>query len=146
MLDDLLTQKTIQVSDRNDLTWQEAIKIAAQPLVDNQSIEESYVNSMIDIANQDGPYFNIGDHVALAHARPEAGSHQIALSLLKTNHDVDLLTKDHPVSLWFVLSAIDSDSHLKVIQGLMQLLMDKDKLQQLMDASDVATIQNIIQA
>lgn len=144
MLDELLTKDTIQISDQSDLSWQDAIKQAAQPLVENDSIAPEYIDAMIKIVNEQGPYFNIGDHIALAHARPEAGSHRISLSLLKTTHDVNLINEDHPVSLWFVLAATDSQSHLKVIQGLMQLLTDNVKLQELLAAKDVTEIQKII--
>ncbi|WP_137598012.1 PTS sugar transporter subunit IIA [Paucilactobacillus kaifaensis] len=144
MLDELLTKDTIQIYKQPDLSWQEAIRKAAQPLIENGSIGPEYVNAMIEIANEQGPYFNIGDHIALAHARPEAGSHKISLSLLKTTHDVNLINEDHPVSLWFVLAATDSQSHLEVIQGLMQLLTDNDKLQKLLTATDVTEIQKVI--
>jgi PTS system ascorbate-specific IIA component len=144
MLDELLTAETVQISDRTDLTWQDAITLSAKPLVENKSIETSYVDAMIEIATKQGPYFNIGDHIALAHARPEAGSNGISLSLLKTTHDVNLISDDHPVSLWFVLAAKDNESHLEVIQGLMQLLTDTDKLQALLNAQDVGSIIDVV--
>ena len=42
MLSELLTKETIQFTDKQ-LTWQEAITEAAQPLLTTNKIEEKYV-------------------------------------------------------------------------------------------------------
>ncbi|WP_010621034.1 PTS sugar transporter subunit IIA [Paucilactobacillus suebicus] len=144
MLSDLLTSSTIQVSSLDNLTWKQAIEISAQPLIDNGSIEPSYVESMKKVVNEKGPYFNIGPHIALSHARPEAGANKISLALLKTDKEVNLVSKDHPIQLWFVLAATDSQSHLKVIQELMELLMDETKVTKMCEAKNVQELQNII--
>ncbi|HAT54313.1 MAG TPA: PTS mannitol transporter subunit IIA [Lactobacillus sp.] len=144
MLNDLLNQQTVQITDRSDLSWQDAIKLAAEPLVTNGSITEQYVTSMIDVVDNQGPYINIGDHIALAHTRPENGSNRISLALLKTSHTVDLVNHDHPITLWFVLSAVDNESHLEVIKQLMSLLTDEKKVEALMNSSSVDAILNAI--
>ncbi|KRM12603.1 hypothetical protein FD16_GL002116 [Paucilactobacillus suebicus DSM 5007 = KCTC 3549] len=132
------------MSSLDNLTWKQAIEISAQPLIDNGSIEPSYVESMKKVVNEKGPYFNIGPHIALSHARPEAGANKISLALLKTDKEVNLVSKDHPIQLWFVLAATDSQSHLKVIQELMELLMDETKVTKMCEAKNVQELQNII--
>lgn len=144
MLNDLLTGDTIQVNKGCDLSWESAIRLSARPLENNGSIQKSYVDEMIDIVNTKGPYFNIGSEIALAHARPEAGANNISLSLLKTDHEVDLVDNTHPIKLWFVLSATDSNSHLELIQELMALLMDKQKVQQMCDAKSSEELNTIV--
>lgn len=146
MLSELLTDRTIQVSSKKDLTWAKAIELSANPLIDNGSIEPTYVNAMKKIVEEKGPYFNIGPHIALSHARPEAGANKISLALLKTDSEVDLVSKEHPVQLWFVLAATDNQSHLQVIQELMQLLMDDRKVKDMCAAESVVDLQNIIQS
>lgn len=144
MLNDLLNQETVQLTDATDLSWEAAIRLAAQPLVANGSVTEQYVNSMIDVVNNQGPYINIGDHIALAHTRPENGSNRTSLALLKTNHDIALVNQDHPITLWFVLSAVDSESHLEVIKQLMTLLTNEATVKQLMAASSAEDLLTII--
>ncbi len=48
MLSDLLNKDTIQIDDEADMNWEEAIYKAAIPLLKNKSIENKYVDAMID--------------------------------------------------------------------------------------------------
>ncbi|MFZ2380534.1 PTS sugar transporter subunit IIA, partial [Leuconostoc falkenbergense] len=107
-------------------------------------INQSYVDEMVSIVKSKGPYFNIGPEIALAHARPEAGANKISLSLLKTDHEISLVDETHPIKLWFVLSATDNNSHLELIQELMTLLMDKQKVQQMCDSKSVEELKSIV--
>lgn len=143
---DLLNAQTLQVADGSNLTWEEAIKIAAQPLVDSNTIEPAYVDSIISVVKDKGPYMNIGPQIVLAHARPDSAVHGIGLSLLKTNSAVDFVDAEHPVKLWFVLTATDSQSHLSVIQQLMTLLTDKPAVQRVLDAISVGQILTVLQS
>lgn len=143
---DLLNAQTLQVADGSNLTWEEAIKIAAQPLVDSNTIEPAYVDSIIGVVKDKGPYMNIGPQIVLAHARPDSAVHGIGLSLLKTNSAVDFVDVEHPVKLWFVLTATDSHSHLSVIQQLMNLLTDKPAVQRVLDAVSVGQILTVLQS
>ena len=141
---DLLTKDTVQVVDGGDLNWEDAIKHAAQPLVDNGTVGDDYVQAMIDVVKEQGPYINIGPEIALAHSRPRASVKHLGLSLMKTNQDVNLVSKDHPVKLWFVLAATDSNSHLSVIQELSQVLMDPEKQKALLDAKSGDDILDVL--
>ncbi|GAX00713.1 PTS sugar transporter subunit IIA [Secundilactobacillus silagei] len=142
---DLLNAKTLQVTDGSNLNWETAITKAAQPLVDQNTIESTYVDSIINVVKDKGPYMNIGPQIALAHARPDDSVHEIGLSLLKTNSSVNLVDDKHPVKLWFVLAATDSQSHLSVIQQLMGLLTDDDAVQALLEADSVDQILAVLQ-
>lgn len=140
----LLNRDTVQISKNNDLTWKEAITLAAQPLVNEGNIGKDYVDNMISTVENVGPYFNIGPGIALAHSRPIPSVKKISLALLKTNKSVDLLSKEHPIKLWFVLAATDSNSHLKVIQQLSKLLMNSEKYKELMNSKTVDELLNIL--
>lgn len=141
---ELLTKETVQVLEGDTLDWQSAIRQATKPLVDNGTVGDDYVQAMIDVVEKQGPYINIGPEIALAHSRPRASVKRIGLSLLKTNSEVDLVNKDHPVKLWFVLAATDSNSHLSVIQQLSQVLMDTDRTQKLLAAKSTKEILDIL--
>ncbi|HBF75143.1 MAG TPA: PTS mannitol transporter subunit IIA [Lactobacillus sp.] len=145
MMLDLLNAQTLQVADGSNLSWEEAITIAAQPLVDTNIIDPAYVDSIISVVKEKGPYMNIGPQIVLAHARPDSSVHGVGLSLLKTNSAVDFVDAKHPVKLWFVLTATDSQSHLGVIQQLMTLLTDKVAVQKVLEALSVGQILTILQ-
>lgn len=144
MLSDLLNKDTIQIDNDAHMAWEDAIKKAAAPLLKNKSIEDKYVDAMINSVNENGPYINIGEGIALAHSRPKNGVNKIAVSLLKTHPAVNLVNEEHKINLWFVLSAVDNNSHLKVIQQLTKLLINKENIENMLSAKSVDEIINII--
>lgn len=144
MLLDLLNVQTVQVVEGTDMDWQQAIKVAAEPLLSNKTIETEYVSEMLNVVKSEGPYINIGPKIALAHSRPAGNVHKIGLSILKTNHSINLVNNDHPVNLWFVLAAVDNNSHLAVIKELMELLTDETAVADMLNATNKSEILKII--
>lgn len=144
MLLDLLNVQTVQVVEGTDMDWQQAIKLAAEPLLSNKTIEKGYVSEILNVVKSEGPYINIGPKIALAHSRPTGNVHKIGLSILKTNHSINLVNNDHPVNLWFVLAAVDNNSHLAVIKELMELLTDKTAVADMLNATNESEILKII--
>lgn len=145
MLAELLTADTIQVVDNHDLSWEDAIALSAQPLLKQGKIEARYIDSMIDKVKNFGPFINIGDHVAMPHARPEDGVNEVGMALLKLTNDVNLLDDEkHPVNLFICLAAVDNDAHLRALASLTKLLSQKDVLQRLTSAQSVDELLAII--
>ncbi|MGG0662280.1 BglG family transcription antiterminator [Bacillus altitudinis] len=144
VLNDLLTEETIQLQQTAD-TWQEAITKAAQPLLDQQAIQESYVKAMIQSVHQNGPYIVIAPQVAIPHARPEDGVNKLSMSLMSCHQPVSF-SKDgkKQVRLIIVLAAIDSMTHLKALKQLTMLLSEEKRVRQLIEAEELAAIQQLI--
>ena len=128
---DILTTTRIIVKEQVN-SWHEAITVASQPLLQEQVIEQGYVEAMIESVNELGPYIVIAPEIAIA--RPNNNVHQVGLSLLKLNQHVAFCDEDHYASLIFVLSAIDNHSHLSILQNLATILGDNQTVQQLLNA------------
>jgi mannitol/fructose-specific phosphotransferase system IIA component (Ntr-type) len=145
MLLELLTAETIQFS-ASEPSWQEAIKLSAQPLLKNLSITEDYITAMIAAVDKFGPYIVIAPKVALPHARPEKGALKMGLSLLITKNEVKFSDDpEHTVNLLFALSATDSKSHILALTELSDVLGDEDAINALIAANNVAEVQAILQ-
>jgi len=141
VLRELLTKDTIQIADQVS-DWEEAITIAAKPLLMKGVIEPSYVDAMIHNVKALGPYVVIGPEVAIPHARPEKGVNQVGMGFLKLNQPVYFLNdKKHPVRLLFCIAAIDNTTHLKALSQLTKLLSQKDNIQIL---KEISSIENFI--
>ena len=80
MLRELTDTKLMKLGIRA-IDWQDAIRQAAQPLVDQSRIRESYVEDIIQGVRDYGPYIVLTKNVALPHARPEAGALQDAIGI-----------------------------------------------------------------
>ena len=135
MLDDLLTEKTVQVKSMVG-DWEESIRAASNPLVKNGSITEAYVEKMIDNVKTLGPYIVIVPQIAIPHARPEQGVKKLAMSLLSLKNPVSFSKKEeHQVRLVIVLAAIDHETHLLALSQLVELLTNDGKVAEMMSAS-----------
>lgn len=146
-LTDLLKEELIQQVDRVS-TWQDAVRLAAQPLLAHGYIEESYIQAMIASINETGPYIVLAPKVAVPHASPDAGVHQLGISLLQVKEPVDFSEDnddDKKVQLIFVLAAVDSTAHLRALQELALILDDEEAIDSLIAASDPREILAIIE-
>ncbi|GGL57359.1 PTS sugar transporter subunit IIA [Sporolactobacillus putidus] len=140
MLSSLLTAETIQIGHADKISWSDAIRKAAEPLLSTGKIKESYIKAMISLVEENGPYINIGPNIALAHARPENGVKKMGMSLLKVDSAINLVNKDHPIKLFFVLAAVDNTKHLQALKELTTLLGNPDIVKRIEKASSVSEI------
>ena len=127
------------VENVND--WKEAITLAAKPLVEDGSVENSYIDAMIANVNKFGTYIVIAPKVAMPHSRPEDGVNKNCVSLLKVNEGVLFEGEEEKVYVFFVLGAVNSDSH---IETLMELIEDEEKIDEIIEAGNVQEIMDLI--
>ncbi|KPL60266.1 BglG family transcription antiterminator [Rossellomorea vietnamensis] len=144
MLNELLTKQTIQLKDRVT-SWEEAIKVASEPLVDQQLIRPDYVEAMITNVKELGPYIVIAPNIAIPHARPETGVEQLGMSFLGLKEPVYFSEKEkHRAQLIIVLAAIDNQTHLKALAQLTELLSNEGNVEKLIAAKDQETVIELI--
>lgn len=144
MLSELITSEMIQLTDEK-LNWEQAIQLAAQPLLEQGKIEETYIEAMINKVKQYGAFIHIGKNIALPHARPEDGVNELGMSLLKTAEPVLLLDDEkHAITLFICLAAVDNDAHLRALASLTKILSNAANLEKLLQATTKEDIQNIL--
>lgn len=122
--------------------WEEAIRIASVPLLEEGVIEESYVDRMIASVKTHGPYIILADYFALPHAAPGEGVNKLGMALLVLDEAVDLI--GNPVKLFLVLAAVDNTSHLEALAEVSELLMEKEHFDVFL-TGDVHRIREIIE-
>ncbi|BDR61179.1 BglG family transcription antiterminator [Lactobacillus xylocopicola] len=139
MLQDLLTDDKIQIHLKAN-NWCEAIEKASQPLLENKAINAKYIAAMEDSVKKFGPYIVIGPGIALAHARPEDGAAKLDVSVASLAEPIEFGNKaNDPVKIIFVLSAIDSYSHLNVLKTVVNLINKPNKIDELCQKSNKAS-------
>ena len=126
MLKDFLSEELILLNiDASD--WEDAIRKAAQPLVAEKKVTESYVDDIIVGVKNNGPYIVLTEHVALPHARPESGALESAIGVATLKTPVEFGNEaNDPVKYLFTLSAKDSSQHLSALSELAGLFEDKE--------------------
>lgn len=139
-LSEILHAEDIQTLDTVD-TWQDAIHIAAKPLLDANAISENYILAMIKNVDIYGPYIVLGPDIALAHALPKNGVNQLGVSLLRLKKPA--LFKDRQASLIFVLAPEDKHSHLRIMKDFLSLTADQARIE-LIKYADVESIPSLL--
>lgn len=122
LLTELLTKDTIQLANFVN-TWQEAIHLAASPLLKHNKIEKRYIDAMVHSIEKHGPYVVITPKVAIPHARYTEGVNELSMSLLSLQKPV-LFVPDKPVFLIIILAATDHASHLQALVDLTKILQE----------------------
>lgn len=123
---DLLDLDTIQLRAKAR-DWEEAIYIAALPLLKKKCIKREYIEKIIQTIRLEGPYMLITKHVALPHARPEDGALKLAMSITTLQNPITIgNSENNPVKYIFTLSAIDQKSHINAMAELVSLLDNQE--------------------
>lgn len=140
---DILQKEDIQVLEQVD-SWKEMIQTASTPLLSRGVIQNSYVQEMIHLVDEYGPYILLANSVAVAHAKPEHGAFRLGLSFLIVKRDVPF---DEVSSLryLFVLSDAAHDKHLNVLHEILQLSRNRDLLRRLDACENAAEVRRLLQ-
>ncbi len=106
--------------------WEDAVRIAGQLLIDNDCVTQEYVDDMIEVVHEYGPYIVIAPGIALAHARPEKGAKRIAVSFVTLKTPIYFGNEGNdPVKLVLGLAAVNNTSHLEAIRDCIKYLSDE---------------------
>ncbi len=124
-------------------SWQEAIKVAAKPLLEKNKIQANYIDAMIGNIKKFGEYIIIAPNVAMPHSRPEDGVNESCLALLKLDKGV-AFDNGEEVQLFFILGAKDNNSHINTLTELMEVVDDEDKIEELSKTTTIEEIINLI--
>lgn len=94
-------------------TWEEAVSIAASPLVKSGAIQERYIDSIIESTKRYGPYYVLMEGMAMPHSRPEDGVYRNAFSLVTFKEAIPF-SDGKLASVFVVLAATSSEIHTSI--------------------------------
>ena len=101
-----------------------AIRAACAPLVAVGAVTDHYVDRCVRLIDEYGPYIVLAPGLALAHARPEDGAIQLAVSAatLATPVRFGHPTND-PVDIVIAFGSPDRDRHVEMLAALAKRLL-----------------------
>lgn len=144
MLSELLTRDTIRVNVEA-ADWKDAVRKGGEVLVENGLVEPRFVDAMIKMVKEMGPYIVIVPGIAMPHARPSEGVIKLGMSLIKLSAPVSFGNKENdPVKVVISLGAIDNYSHTKALSTLVDLFNDKERVELLKNANTVEEILELV--
>lgn len=141
----VLTEDLIQFKT-GTYTWENAIRESSKELLTQEYIQPSYVEAMIEVVKAYGPYIVIAPNIAMPHARPEAGSIKVGFSVTLFDQPVSF-GEDESLNarLFVTLSCTSSDTHLKMMQALVEVLGEEENIEKLLNTKDKNTVLELFQ-
>lgn len=115
-----------------DIMWDEAIRFASVPLLKTNIITENYINEMIGLVRDYGPYIVIKNRIAIAHAKTEAGANALGTALLINKKNIQF-EDDLNIHYLFVISSSNPKEHLQILKDISMLASDDVDLNALLD-------------
>ena len=139
-----LFRKDILHIERSPQSWQDAIRITGKLLLDAGSIEESYIQAMIDVVVELGHYIVIAPNIALAHAAARVGVLKNDMALLVFKEPVLFNCENDPVHLMIGLCALEPGSHLEQLKRLAVLLDDEGVVDDFLACEDLDQLYELV--
>lgn len=129
---DYLTAEKIILS-REEMSWRESISEAATPLLQDGTITEEYVSSILTTIETYGSYMVVMPNVAIIHGAAGLGVNRLGISVLLSPKAIDY-GKDKSVKLIFFIAIKDKNSHLGMMHDIMNILHTPNFLEKLLTA------------
>jgi PTS system ascorbate-specific IIA component len=94
--------------------WQEAIREGGKLLLKQGVCTSDYVESIITSCEENGPYFVIGEGIAMPHTRPEKGALGNGFALVTLAPPVAFGDPDNdPIDILIFMAAKNSSEHVE---------------------------------
>lgn len=139
-LSKLLPENRILTNVRVD-DWQGAVLVAGTLLEQAGLCEPRYLDAMLRVVDELGPYIVIAPHVALPHAQSRDGALGTGFSLVRLEPAIDFGNATHdPVRLVFGLVADAPEAHLEAMRDLAELLSIEARRERLLAATTPAEL------
>jgi mannitol/fructose-specific phosphotransferase system IIA component (Ntr-type) len=142
---DLLNEKTIRLN-AEAADWPESVRLAGALLVDIDAVSPSYVDAMIGVVEELGPYMVVAPGIALAHARPKDGVKRVCMSLIGLASPVEFGSEaNDPVDLVFAFGAVDKNAHIEVLKDLATFLQHEEAVMALRRCKNASEVVQLIE-
>lgn len=123
-LSSLLDEDSIRL-DCEAESWEDALRIAGNVLIENGSVTTDYIEDMIEAVNKNGSYMVVAEIIALPHARVTESVIKTDMSLIRLKKPV-VFPGNKSVQIIFPFSSVDQNEHIEALSELVTLIEDYD--------------------
>lgn len=121
-----LDEKHVNIINK-EMSWQESIYYIGKKLLEENCIENRYIDAIIKKNIDLGPCMFITENVMLAHAKIEDGAINLGVNI-GVFHEPIIFNKKKECKIMIFLVAIDQESHLKILNDIMTIFSDKNNI------------------
>jgi PTS system ascorbate-specific IIA component len=137
----------IRLCEKTPETWQKAIELSCQTLIEKKLITQQYVDEIITCVQKYGPYIVIVPGVAMPHSSQDSeGVLGTAISFTKMPQDVvfEEGNEEKKARLFFTLAAKNSEEHVENISKLSEMLMTEGLIEALLAVESMADYRQVM--
>ena len=114
---------------------EDVIRKSGRVMVEQGVVEERYIDAMIEVFKEMGPYIVVTQGVAIPHARPEDGAKKVGLALLTLKKPINFGHEENdPVRICIAFATPDKDQHLKILASLAKFLQNREDIEAITNA------------
>ncbi|MEL7645856.1 MAG: PTS sugar transporter subunit IIA [Anaerolineaceae bacterium] len=135
-----LVELNVSVTD-----WQDAIRAVGELLVKDNAIEPRFVDAMIRVAKEFGPYIVLAPGFAMPHARPEDGCIKSSMGLITLAEPVNFGNpQNDPVNVVVALAAVDNKGHIDALSDLAEVMSEDGIVEKIAASTTVEEVLTIM--
>ncbi|MGV8025709.1 MAG: PTS sugar transporter subunit IIA [Anaerolineaceae bacterium] len=141
---DLLQENMIELKvSVND--WESALQTGAQLLIKDGGVEPRYLDAMIKMVKDLGPYVVIAPGLALGHAGPDQGVNRTCFSLVTLKSPVIFgVPENDPVDIVFSFAAPNKEEHIQALRDLALFCSENKNLDAIRAATEKKQIRELL--
>lgn len=142
-MEEIISLENIRVG-ADAANWEDSLRQAGKPLVDNGSIDAKYIDEMIEAVKRLGTYIVLMPGFALGHSEPSPSVKRNDISLITLRSPVEFGSANDPVRVVMCLACIDKNSHIEKLKSIAFKLMSKDIIEKMAECKDEKELYNLI--
>lgn len=127
---DIITSDRVEIHNEKYI-WTKAIWRSAARLLEIRSVEPQYIDNIIEQLRYYGNYMFIMDGVLLAHTKTEFGAKKLDCEIHFFKQPIPFSGQDK-ARVIITLSAIDNESHLKLLKDLLTIFQNETAIASIM--------------
>jgi PTS system ascorbate-specific IIA component len=124
--------------------WQDAVRAAGRLLVQSRAAEEAYIEAMVRMTEEMGPYIVITPGIAIPHARPEEGALEVGFAAVQLDPPLPFGNPENdPVFLVLGFCTPDASAHVALLSRIARIIGQDGFLEQVKAAQTVDELAEI---
>lgn len=125
--------------------WQAAVRTVGALMHKRRLVEPRYIDAMVEVVKNLGPYIVLAPGIAFPHARPEDGALATGICLVTLKQPVAFGSQaNDPVKVVIGLASTDSSSHIGLLSQLCAFLEKDANVSFIKAAADEAAVASLI--
>ena len=145
LIKEMIEKKRVQFYKSFD-SWEKAIYASYIPLLKDKSVNEDYVDLVINNVKKYGPYIIFTPHIAMPHAQENSkGVYKNGITLMKVEEPVvfDENDSEKTANIFISLASANHDIHLKYMKELADFLLQNNNIDNLLKIKNIEDLKKL---